>query len=566
MKEKIKQHFSELFRPKLIDTFTNYSREQFFKDLIAGIIVGIIALPLCIAFGIASGVTPQQGLITGVIGGFMVSSLGGSRVQVGGPTGAFIVIVYGIVQQYGIGGLIASTFLAGLLLIAFGIAKLGSIIKFIPHSLVVGFTSGIAVVIFSSQIKDSLGLQMGSVPADFDEKWVAYYHHFSTINWIAAGLCVITMLVTFFFPKISTKIPGSLIAILITTIAAQMLKLPVETIGSKFGAITAGFPTPSVPDINIATIKGIIRPAFTIALLGGIESLLSAVVADGMIGGSHRSNTELIAQGISNIASAVFGGIPVTGAIARTAANVKNGGRTPIAGMVHALVLLIIMLFVGQLAAYIPMATLSGILIVVSFNMSEYPHFITIARGLRSDAIILMATFLLTVFVDLTVAIEIGMILAAFLFMRRMSQISHVKNLTEDSEIQDNNEDDPNATNKYTIPKEVEVFEINGPFFFGATYQFKEAIKNLRRKPKVLILRMRHVPVIDESGMFTLENIFHDMAAQKTTLVLSGVQPQVYEELENARLIDIFGSENVTDHFTKALKRTDDILNNTEVM
>ncbi|HYK55864.1 MAG TPA: SulP family inorganic anion transporter, partial [Flavisolibacter sp.] len=409
-----------------VDTLQNYSRQQFVKDIIAGIIVGIVALPLAIAFAIASGVSPEKGLYTAIIAGFIISAFGGSRVQIGGPTGAFIVIVYGIVQQYGVNGLIIATFLAGIMLMLMGFARFGSVIKFIPYPLIVGFTTGIAVIIFSSQMKDFFGLDMGAVPADFIGKWQAYFHHFSTISWYAVAIGLGTILIIAFFSKITHVVPGSLVAILVATVAVQLFHLPVETIGSRFGSIPSSLPLPSVPHLDWAVIKASIQPAFTIAILGGIESLLSAVVADGMIGGNHKSNMELVAQGGANMASALFGGIPATGAIARTATNIKNGGRTPVAGIVHAVSLLIIMLLVGKWATLIPMSCLAGVLVIVAYNMSEYETFMAIAKGSRSDATVLLTTFFLTVLFDLTIAIEIGMVLAAFLFMRKMIQVSNV--------------------------------------------------------------------------------------------------------------------------------------------
>ncbi|MFS8083835.1 MAG: SulP family inorganic anion transporter, partial [Ginsengibacter sp.] len=404
-----------MFKPKLFDTLKNYSGKQFSNDVLAGIIVGIVALPLAIAFAIASGVTPEKGLITAVIAGFIISAMGGSRVQIGGPTGAFIVIVYGIVQMYGVSGLIVATFMAGIMLIIMGFARLGTVIKFIPHPLIIGFTTGIAVIIFSSQVKDFLGLKMHVVPADFLEKWSAYFKNMQGVNIYAILIAVATIAIILLWPKVSKKIPGSLIAILITTIVVQLFHLPVETIGSRFGIISSSFPKPEIPLVDFATIKHLIQPAFTIAILCAIESLLSAVVADGMIGGNHRSNMELIAQGTANIFSSIFGGIPATGAIARTATNVKNGGRTPIAGIVHALVLLIILLIAGKWASYIPIANLAGILVIVAYNMSEWRNFKSILKGPRGDVAVLLITFFLTVLIDLTVAIEVGIVLAAFL-------------------------------------------------------------------------------------------------------------------------------------------------------
>ncbi|MDB5091705.1 MAG: sodium-independent anion transporter [Mucilaginibacter sp.] len=451
-----------MFKPKLIDTLKNYTRDQFIKDVIAGVIVGIVALPLAIAFAIASGVSPEKGIFTAIIAGLIISVLGGSRVQIGGPTGAFIVVVYGIVQQFGINGLIIATFIAGILLIIMGLTKLGSAIKYIPYPLIIGFTTGIAAIIFSSEVKDFLGLKMGNVPADFISKWLAYGQHLSSVNIYALAIGIFTLLMVFLWPKITHKVPGSLIAIIITTLAVWFFHLPVETIGSRFGAIPSSLPRPVIPGVNFATLQQLIRPAFTIALLGSIESLLSAVVADGMIGGNHRSNTELIAQGFANICSSLFGGIPATGAIARTATNIKNGGRTPVAGIIHAVTLLIIMLFVGKWAALIPMATLAGILIVVAWNMSELENFIDVFKGSKSDAAVLITTFTLTVLVDLTVAIEIGMILAAFLFMRKMMQISSVQQAVFPEHHADE------MFNPEDLPKGVDVFEINGPLFFGA--------------------------------------------------------------------------------------------------
>src|ERR1700712_5576578 len=437
-----------MFKPKLIDTLKNYTREQFIKDAIAGLIVGVVALPLAIAFAIASGVSPEKGIFTAIIAGLIISVLGGSRVQIGGPTGAFIVVVYGIVQQFGISGLIVATFIAGVLLIIMGLSKLGNAIKYIPYPLIIGFTTGIAVIIFSSEIKDFLGLKMGSVPADFISKWLAYGQHLSSINLYAAGIGAFTLLVVLLWSKITHKVPGSLIAIIVTTFAVSFFHLPVETIGSRFGAIPSSLPKPVIPGVSFAIIQQLIRPAITIALLGSIESLLSAVVADGMIGGNHRSNTELIAQGIANICSSIFGGIPATGAIARTATNIKNGGRTPVAGIIHALTLLTIMLFIGKWASLIPMATLAGVLVIIAYNMSEWESFVSIMKISRSDAAVLLSTFLLTVLIDLTVAIEIGMVLAVFLFMRSMIKFSDVSLLTNEADEQ-NDDIDREATSNY---------------------------------------------------------------------------------------------------------------------
>ncbi|HTL80157.1 MAG TPA: sulfate permease [Bacteroidia bacterium] len=548
--------FREQFTPKLFTTLKNYSAAQFGKDLLAGVVVGIVALPLAIAFGIASGVTPEKGLITAIIAGFLISALGGSRVQIGGPTGAFIVIVYGIVEKYGVDGLIISTFMAGVILVLMGIVRLGSVIRFVPHPLIVGFTSGIAILIFSSQVKDFFGLTIDKVPADFIAKWNIYFHHFDSVNWIALAIGAGTILISFIFPKITHRIPGSIIAILLATFAVQYFHLPVETIQTKFGVIPSSLPHPVVPNVSFDTIKQLMQPAFTIALLGAIESLLSAVVADGMIGGSHRSNMELIAQGTANIFSSLFGGIPATGAIARTATNVKNGGRTPVAGMIHALTLLLIMLFVGKWAALIPMSCLAGILVVVSYNMSEYKSFISLLRGPKPDVAILLTTFLLTLFFDLTVAIEIGMVLSSFLFMHRMSTISKVNVATQYGTAGED-QDDPKAISKYKVPDGVDVFEIKGPLFFGAAYKFKESLRVIEKTPKVIIIRMRQVPVIDATGLHTLEEVHHFAKQRGSAFLISGIQPAVLEEMQHSGFLKLVGEENVLKDIESALERAE---------
>lgn len=549
-----------MFTPKLVTTLKNYSAKQFTADLTAGIVVGIVALPLAIAFAIASGVSPEKGLFTAIIAGFIISALGGSKVQIGGPTGAFIVIVYGIVQKYGIDGLTVATLLAGFILIIMGLLRLGSVIKFIPYPLIIGFTSGIALIIFSSQVKDFLGLKMGALPADFIEKWSAYFTHFSFINIYAIILSVSTVLITIYFSKISRRIPGSLVAILLSTAAVSFLHLPVETIGSRFGVIPSTLPAPHIPGINWQIIQHLIRPAFAIAMLGAIESLLSAVVADGMIGGNHKSNIELIAQGVANIFSPIFGGIPATGAIARTATNVKNGGRTPIAGMVHALTLFVILLFVGKWVALIPIACLAGILVVVSYNMSEWRSFVSIIKSSKSDTAVLLTTFLLTVLVDLPTAIEIGMVLAAFLFMQRMIKISKVDIVTAALTDEEADADDPKAINKYNIPKDIEVFEVKGPFFFGAAYKFKESLHLIEKNPRVLIIRMRYVPVIDSTGLHILEEVFNQAKSTGTVLILSGIQKDVFKEFYKAGLINKIGRENIFTVIDDALARANVIL------
>jgi len=547
-----------VFKPKLLDTLKNYSRPQFARDLMAGLIVGLVALPLAIAFAIASGVAPEKGLFTAILAGFIISALGGSRVQIGGPTGAFIVIVYGIVQSHGVGGLVIATFIAGILLIGMGLARLGSVIKFIPYPLIVGFTSGIAVVIFSSQVKDLLGLQMGAAPADFTQKWLTYFHYFPTIRLYALLLGAGTVILVFLWPRVTSKVPGSLVAVLATTILVSVLHLPVETVGSRFGTIQSTFPHPLIPRLDFPTIKTLIQPAFTIALLGGIESLLSAVVADGMISGNHRSNTELIAQGVANICSSLFGGIPATGAIARTATNVKNGGRTPVAGMTHAVTLLLILFFFGRWAARIPMATLAGILVVVSYNMSEWRSFRSILQGPGSDVAILLTTFLLTVIIDLTVAIEIGMILAAFLFMRSMIRSSSVSSLM--SSEQEDDSERSGSFDKSRFPRGVEAFEVEGPLFFGAAYKFQDAIRQLEQTPRVLIIRLQKVPIIDATGIRVMRSIVREAAHRGTRIILSEPDPRILKELTDARLVFMVGKANISDTLEKAIDRSKAIL------
>jgi SulP family sulfate permease len=551
---------SKEFTPKFFDTLKTYTRQQAGKDAMAGLIVGIVALPLAIAFAIASGVSPEKGLYTAIIAGFIISAFGGSMVQIGGPTGAFIVIVYGIVQTYGINGLILSTFIAGIMLILMGLIRLGSVIKYIPHPLIVGFTSGIALIIFSSQVKDFLGLQMGSVPASFTDKWLSYADTIKTINPYALALAAGTVIITMFWQRITHKIPGSLIAILVTTAVTHALHIPVETIGSRFGEIPASLPRPTMPHFDLATVRNLIQPAFTIALLGGIESLLSAVVADGMTGGRHRSNMELVAQGGANIFSALFGGIPATGAIARTATNIKNGGRTPVAGITHAIVLLLIMLFVGKWAALIPMATLAGILVVVAYNMSEWESFLAVSRGPKSDVLVLFTTFLLTVLVDLTVAIEIGMVLAAFLFLRNMIQSSEVSVLTREWQEGEEGDNTDNAEG-LQLPPHVEVFEISGPLFFGAAYKFKDAMKFIETPPKILIIRMDKVPIIDATGIKTIAEVHKDAKQRGTKLILSEVtSSKVLEALKEARLQFAIGKANITTTFQQAVERAKVVL------
>lgn len=541
------------FNPKFFSLFkTGLSRKQLFQDSIAGVIVGIVALPLAIAFAVASGVSPEKGLTTAIIAGFIISFLGGSRVQIGGPTGAFVVIVFGIIAQYGYDGLVISTILAGIMLVAFGLMKLGSLLKFIPQPMIIGFTSGIALVIFSTQIKDAFGLQIDKVPSEFLHKWMSYSQGFETMNIKALIITVVTILITVFFKKITTKIPGSFIAIILITTVVRVFNLEVSTIETVFGEIPRGFQIHKI-HFEITDIGLYIAPAITIALLGGIESLLSAVVADGMISGNHRSNTELIAQGIANIVTPIFGGIPATGAIARTATNVKNGGRTPVAGMVHALVLLLIMVFFGSLAKLIPMSCLAGILIVVAYNMSEWRSFVSIFGASFFDVIILLTTFILTVFVDLTVAIEVGIILSALLFMKRMADIGQKLPNEIDSDIIDKYSD---------LPEGVRIYEISGPFFFGSAKHYTETIEFVGLQTMVLIIRMRHVPFIDATGCHNLKSVIQSLQHQGTKVMLSGVNEQVMNELNKSRIAFLVGMANVFPKFDLAVSAAIDFVNN----
>ncbi|MBN1408450.1 MAG: sulfate permease [Calditrichaceae bacterium] len=548
-----------MFKPKFFTLLPRMTRTQLLNDFSAGIIVGIVALPLAIAFGIASGVSPEKGLITAIIGGFIVAFLGGSRVQIGGPTGAFIIIVYGIVQQFGVNGLIVATLMAGVILVIMGFAQLGSIIKFIPYPVVVGFTSGIAVVIFSSQINDFFGMKIENLPADFIEKWVEYLNHLSSINYPTLFIGLLSLAIILFWPKVSRKIPGSIIAIIISTILVQAFNMNVDTIESRFGSIPSSFPAPSLPEINYDLIKQLIPSATTIAILAAIEALLSAVVADGMIGSKHKSNMELVANGVANIVSPLFGGIPVTGAIARTATNIKNGGRTPVAGIVHAVTLLGIMLLLGQWAKLIPMASLAAVLIVVAYNMSEYHVFKRLLKSPRSDVAVLLTTFGLTVIFDLTIAIQVGMILAAILFIRRMANVANVSIITR--ELQDSEEgEEKSDIHKKTVPDGVEVYEINGPFFFGAAAKFKEIMRQVENPPKILILRMRNVLAMDASGLNLLNEIFRENKKANIQLILSGVHAQPLYALTKYNLYDEIGEENMFGNIDDALDRARELL------
>ena len=561
------------FKPKLLSTLKNYNRKQFTTDLLAGIIVGIVALPLAIAFGIASGVTPEKGIITAIVAGLIVSVLGGSKVQIGGPTGAFIIIIYGIIQQYGFEGLTIATLMAGFFLIMFGLLHLGTIIKYIPYPIVVGFTSGIALTIFTTQIKDLLGMTMSSVPSDFVEKWIAYFSAFPTIDVWSAAVGIGSVIVIAIWPKVSRKtalgkLPGSLIAIILMTIAALLLKqyagvATIETIGDRF-SISSQLPGAQVPELTWDVVKMLVSPALTIAILGAIESLLSATVADGVIGDRHNSNTELIAQGVANLASPIFGGIPATGAIARTMTNINNGGRTPVAGIVHAAVLLLIFLFLMPLAQYIPMACLAGVLVIVSYNMSGWRSFVSIMKNPKSDVIVLWVTFLLTVVFDLTVAIEVGLICACLLFMRRMAETTDVKVISDEINPEEENSDFQLGNLEHlTIPEGVEVYEINGPYFFGAGNKFEEimaALRHQRSKPRVRIIRMRKVPFIDSTGIHNLTNLCLMSQQEGIQVVLSGVNPKVQAVLHRAGFDAMLGQDNICSHINVALERAGQLL------
>ena len=559
------------FKPKLFSTLRHYDRRQFTTDLLAGIIVGIVALPLAIAFGIASGVTPEKGIITAIVAGLIVSLFGGSKVQIGGPTGAFIIIIYGIIQQYGFEGLTIATLMAGVFLIMFGILHLGTIIKYIPYPIVVGFTSGIALTIFTTQIKDLFGLTMQSVPSDFIEKWIAYFSAFPTIDCWSAAVGVLSVAIIALWPRFTHrssigKLPGSLIAIILMTLAVLLLKhqwgiTSVETIGDRF-AISNQLPGAEVPVLTWDIIKGLVSPAITIAILGAIESLLSATVADGVIGDRHDSNTELIAQGMANLASPLFGGIPATGAIARTMTNINNGGRSPMAGIIHAAVLLLIFLFLMPLAQYIPMACLAGVLVIVSYNMSGWRSFLSIMKNPKSDVIVLWVTFLLTVIFDLTIAIEVGLICACLLFMRRMAETTDVRVISDEINPDEEESDFLMGNLEHlTIPEGVEVYEINGPYFFGAGNKFEEIMSALgHQRPKVRIIRMRKVPFVDSTGIHNLTNLCLMSQGEGIQVVLSGVNPRVQQVLHKARFDTLLGEKNICSHITLALERAKELL------
>ena len=549
---------------KLFSCLKTYDKKTFMSDLMAGIIVGIVALPLAIAFGIASGVTPEKGIITAIVAGLVISLFGGSKVQIGGPTGAFIIIIYGIIQKYGFEGLTIATLMAGFFLVLFGLLRLGTIIKYIPYPIVVGFTSGIAVTIFTTQIKDLFGLTLPSNPSDFIEKWGVYLQNFNTIDPWCALIGVASVAVIAVTPRFSKKIPGSLIAIILMTIVALLLKnfagvLSIETIGDRF-SISNELPAAQVPDMNWETIKSLVSPAITIAILGAIESLLSATVADGVIGDHHDSNTELVAQGLANIASPLFGGIPATGAIARTMTNINNGGKTPVAGIIHAVVLLLIFLFLMPLAKYIPMACLAGVLVVVSYGMCGWRSFLELMKNPMSDVTVLLITFFLTIIFDLTIAIEVGLIIACLLFMKRMSETTDVKAITEEIDLNQDAEFSTGNLDHLIIPQGVEVYEINGPYFFGAGNKFEEIMASFGDRPKVRIIRMRKVPFVDSTGIHNLTNLCEMSKKEGIQIVLSGVREKVNGQLEHAGFYHLIGEENICSHINLALKRANEII------
>lgn len=556
-----------VFKPTLFTSLKGYRKETFMADLMAGIIVGIVALPLAIAFGIASGVSPEKGIITAIVAGFAISAFGGSKVQIGGPTGAFIVIIYGIIQQYGLEGLTIATILAGAFLILLGVFHLGTIIKYIPYPIVVGFTSGIALTIFTTQIKDLFGLTIDSVPADFIAKWGVYAQHFHTIDWWSAAVGIGSVIIIALTPKLSKKVPGSLIAIIVMTVAAYLLKMyagvtTIETIGDRF-TIDSTLPEAEMPTMTWETIKQLISPAITIAVLGAIESLLSATVADGVTSDHHDSNQELVGQGIANILSPIFGGIPATGAIARTMTNINNGGRTAIAGIIHAAVLLLIFLFLMPLAQYIPMACLAGVLVIVSYNMSGWRTFKQLLKNPKSDITVLIITFLLTVIFDLTIAIEVGLVIACLLFMRRMAETTQVSVITD--EIDPNTEIDVQLHEEHLIvPDGVEVYEINGPYFFGIANRFEEVMQQMGDRPTVRIIRMRRVPFIDSTGIHNLTNLCEMCQRDNIHVILSGVNEKVHRVLEKSRFYDLLGKDNICPNINVALEKAQEVLHRAE--
>lgn len=549
-----------MFVPKSIVCLKGYSWKQFSADLVAGVVVGIVALPLAMAFAIASGVPPERGLFTAIVAGFLIAALGGSRVQIGGPTGAFVVIVYGIVAKHGYDGLVVATIMAGFMLIVMGLSRLGAAVKFIPYPVTTGFTSGIAVVIFSSQINDLLGMGIEKVPPEFHEKWLTYFEHLRNVNTSTVALSVLCFAILLLWPRITRRVPASLVAMLSATLIAWVANADVATIGSKFGGIPNTLPAPSWPDFDLARLRELMGPAMTIAILAAIESLLSAVVADGMMGGRHKPNMELVAQGVANIASPLFGGIPATGAIARTATNVKSGGRTPVAGMIHAITLLAIMLIFAPLAAYVPLCALACVLVVVSYNMAEIRTFVSLLKAPRSDAAVLVITFLLTVIFDLTIAVEVGLVLAAFLFIKRMADVTNVSVVTRELADVDNGGKDPNDIESRRVPPGVEVFEVNGPFFFGIADKVKDVLRTVGGKAKVFILRMRHVPAMDATGLHALLELKKKCEREGCTLILAEIHTQPFIALDRSGHREEFGEENVTAHIDDALNRARAIL------
>ena len=566
--------FKDVFTPKLFSTFRSYNKERFVQDLVAGMIVAVVAIPLAIAFGISSGVGPTEGLVTAIIAGFIISALGGSKVQIGGPTGAFIVIIYGIIQQHGLTGLLIATIMAGILLIIMGLFKLGNVIKFVPYPVIIGFTAGIAVTIFSTQMNDLFGMGIQDAPADFIHKWICYFQHWRDINWWAFAIGIVSLLIIIFSTKISKKIPGSLVAIVLMTLVVWLLReyggiVSITTIGDLY-SLPSGMPAPRLPELNLTEGQTLIKlvqelfpSAFTIAMLGAIESLLSAMVADGVIGDKHNSNTELIAQGVANVVTPFFGGIPATGAIARTMANINNSGRTPVAGMVHAVMLLLVLLCFGPLVGMIPMACLAGVLIIVSYNMSGWREIMALSKAPKSDFIVMLVTFILTVIFDLTIAIEIGLLLAVILFLKRTNETTVIRSFSD--------EIDPTLSNdirlrgndleKLHIPPHTEVYEIDGPYFFGIANKFDEISQRMGTDgQKVRILRMRKVSFMDSTGIHNLEQLYVRSQRCGMTLVLSGVNENVYKTLDKAGLVELIGKENVRNHINGALARAQEII------
>ncbi len=539
--------------PKLISILREgYTRKMFAGDLLGGLTVGVVALPLAIALAIASGVKPEQGLYTAIFAGFVIAVLGGTRTQISGPTGAFIVIVYGIVQQYGYDGLVVATLIAGVILGIMGIARMGAFLKFVPYPVTVGFTSGIALIIFSSQISDFLGLRIEKVPADFVEKWFEYFRHISTFDPYTLAVGVGSLLIIVLWPKVTRKVPGQLIAILAATIVVQAFQIPVDTIATRFGGVPNTLPAPQFPALSWELVRQMFSPALTIAILAALESLLSAVVADGMMGTRHRSNMELVAQGAGNIVSVIFGGVPATGAIARTATNIKSGGKTPISAIIHCVFLLLVLMFIGEWAALIPMATLAAVLLVVAYNMSEWREFRHLLKSPRGDVAVLLATFFLTVFIELTVAIQVGILLAGFLFLQKMSNETQVNVVTESLKGED--EELARDMSAVQIPPGVEVFEIYGSLFFGAVAQFRESIRVVSKKPRVIILRMRHVLTIDASGIHLLDEMVREAARENYIIVFSAVSRGVLETMENSGFVERAGTENFAEDIFQAIE------------